>query len=89
MKRIASLLLVFVMVLSMIPVSVQAAEIDGEDFLLDYGTSGAGAQSVALMSTAAEQTFEMADIPAGGSYQKLTASQEMIDVIKDFEGFRS
>ena len=31
----------------------------------------------------------MADIPEGKSYQKLTASQEMIDIIKDFEGFSS
>ena len=91
MKRIASLLLAFVMVLTMIPVAAQAAEIDGEDLVLDYGTfdSQAGMQSVELMGSASEEMFEMADIPAGGTYKSLSASQEMIDVIKDFEGFRS
>ena len=91
MKRIASLLLAFVMVLTMIPVAAQAAEIDGEDLVLDYGTfdSQAGMQSVELMGSASEEMFEMADIPAGGTYKSLSASQEMIDVIKDFEGFSS
>lgn len=91
MKRFASLLLAFVMVLIMIPVAAQAAEIDGEDLVLDYGTfdSEAGMQSVELMGSASAEIFEMADIPAGGTYKSLSASQEMIDVIKDFEGFRS
>ena len=91
MKRIASLLLVFVLVLTMLPVAAQAAEIDGEDLVLDYGTfdSEAGMQSVELMGSASAELFEMADIPAGGTYKSLSASQEMIDVIKDFEGFRS
>ena len=91
MKRIASLLLAFVLVLTMIPVAVQAAEIDGEDLVLDYGTfdSQAGMQSVELMGSASAEMFEMADIPAGGTYKSLSASQEMIDVIKDFEGFSS
>lgn len=91
MKRIASLLLAVVLVLTMIPVAAQAAQIDGEDMILDYGTFGsdAGTQSVELMSSATAQTFEMADIPAGGKYQTMSASQKIIDVIKDFEGFRS
>ena len=91
MKRFASLLLAFVMVLIMIPVAAQAAEIDGEDLVLDYGTfdSEAGVQSVELMGSASAELFEMADIPAGGTYKSLSASQEMIDVIKDFEGFSS
>ena len=91
MKRIASLLLAFVLVLTMLPVAAQAAEIDGEDLVLDYGTfdSQAGMQSVELMGSASAEMFEMADIPAGGTYKSLSASQEMIDVIKDFEGFSS
>ena len=91
MKRIASMLLVFVMVLTMIPVAAQAAEIDGEDMILDYGTldTEAGEQTVELMGSSSAQKYEMADIPAGGKYKTMSASQEMIDVIKDFEGFRS
>lgn len=91
MKRIASLILALALMLSMIPVTAQASEIDGEDLILDYGTvMGEGdGQSVELMSTAANEIFEMADIPKGGKYKTMTTSQEMVDVIKDFEGFRS
>ena len=91
MKRIASLILALALMLSMIPVTAQASEIDGEDLILDYGTvMGEGdGQSVELMSTAANEIFEMADIPEGGKYKTMTTSQEMVDVIKDFEGFRS
>ena len=91
MKRIASLLLALVLVLTMLPVAVQAEEMDGEDLVLDYGmfNGEAEAQSVELMGTASKETFAMADIPKGGKYQTMSASQEIIDVIKDFEGFRS
>ena len=91
MKRIASLILALALIFTMIPVSVQAAEIDGEDPILDYGTimGGVEAQSAELMSSASNKVFEMADVPAGGKYQTMSASQEMVDVIKDFEGFRS
>ena len=94
MKRIASLLLAFIMVITMLPAAVQAAEvpeIDGEDPVLDYGVfdTDVGLQNVELMASGSEELFEMADIPEGGKYQKLSASQEIIDVIKDFEGFRS
>ena len=91
MKRFASLLLAFVLILTMIPVTAQAAEMDGEDVILDYGAAfgGIGTQSVELMGKAHEETFVMADIPEGKSYQKMTTSQKMIDIIKDFEGFRS
>ena len=91
MKRIASLLLVFALILTMLPMTAQAAEMDGEDVILDYGSafSEIETQSVELMGKAHEETFVMADIPEGKSYEKLTASQEMIDIIKDFEGFRS
>ena len=91
MKRFASLLLAFVLILTMIPVAAQAAEMDGEDVILDYGAAfgGIGTQSVELMGKAHEETFVMADIPEGKSYQKMTTSQKMIDIIKDFEGFRS
>ena len=91
MKRFASLLLAFVLILTMIPVAAQAAEMDGEDVILDYGAAfgGIGTQSVERMGKAHEETFVMADIPEGKSYQKMTTSQKMIDIIKDFEGFRS
>ena len=91
MKRIASLLLVFALILTMLPMTAQAAEMDGEDVILDYGSafSEIETQSVELMGKAHEETFVMADIPEGKSYEKMTASQEMIDIIKDFEGFRS
>ena len=91
MRRIAGLLLTFVLLLSMIPVAAQAAEIDGEDVILNYGTmeNEAGMHSVELMASNNEQMFELADIPAGGNYQNMTPSQEIIDVIKDFEGFSS
>ena len=92
MKRIASLLLAFVMLLTMIPVAAQAVEIDidNEDPVLEYGffADGIESQSLELMSTASKNC-EMADIPEGGTYQTMTASQEIIDLIKDFEGFRS
>ena len=92
MKKFVGMLLALVLVLTMFPVTAQANEmIDGEDPILDYGSliPGVENQSVELMSSAAEETFEMADIPAGGMYQTMSTSQEMIDVIKDFEGFRS
>lgn len=86
MKKFASLILALVMLLTLLPVTAQASEMDWEDPILDYGALPGG---VELMSTGSEQTFEMADIPEGGSYESLSASQEMIDIIKDFEGFRS
>lgn len=88
MKRIASILLAALMLLTMIPVTANAAaiDIDGEDVVLDYGVN---AKSVELMSSDSQELFEMDDIPEGGSYKSLSASQEIIDVIKDFEGFRS
>ena len=91
MKRFASLLLAFVLVLTMLPLAVQADEMDGEDLVLDYGTfeGEAGVQSVEQMGSSAQELFAMADIPSGGKYQTMSASQEIIDVIKDFEGFRS
>jgi len=93
MKRIASFFLAFVMLLTMIPVAAQAAEleIDNEDPVLEYGSfaDGMGSQSLELMSTNSSRNCEMADIPEGGTYQTMTASQEIIDLIKDFEGFRS
>ena len=91
MRRIVCLLVTVVMMLTMIPVAAQAAQIDGEDVILNYGAfdGSVGTQSVGLMSTTGEQTFEMADIAVGESYQKMSPSQEIIDVIKDFEGFSS
>lgn len=87
MKRFASLILAVVMILTMIPVAAHAAEIDGEDMILDYGNfdNDAAAQGISLM--AAGKTYKMKDIPAGETYREMTASQLMIDVIKDFEGF--
>ena len=91
MKRIASMLLAFALILSMIPVAAQAAEFDGEDPVLGYGSTVGqiSVQSVELMGSSAVETYEMANIPAGGSYKEMSASQEIIDVIKDFEGFSS
>ena len=91
MKRIASLILALAMLLTLIPVTAQASELDWEDPILDYGTLFGGEEShgLELMATNTKETYEMADIPKGGSYESLSASQEMIDIIKDFEGFRS
>lgn len=93
MKRFASILLACVLLLTAIPVSVNAAPemIEQEDPILEYGASVSDleAQAVMPMSAASEELFEMADIPEGESYQSMSASQEIIDVIKDFEGFRS
>ena len=93
MKRIASLLLAFVMLVTMIPVTARAAQIDmdNEDPVLEYGSfaDGIDSQSLELMSSGSDKNCELADIPAGGTYQTMTASQKIIDVIKDFEGFRS
>ena len=91
MKRIVCLLIAVVMMLTLIPVSAQAAQMDGEDVILDYGTFAGetGSQSVELMASASEKTFEMADIANGAAYQQMSPSQKIIDVIKDFEGFRS
>lgn len=91
MKRIVCLLIAVVMMLTLIPVSAQAAQMDGEDVILDYGTFAgeAGSQSVELMASASEKVFEMADIANGAAYQQMSPSQKIIDVIKDFEGFSS
>ena len=89
MRRIVCFLVTVIMMLSMIPVVAQASQIDGEDVILNYGTCGneVATQSVELMASASEQVFAMADIPAGMSYQEMSPSQKIIDVIKDFEGF--
>ena len=91
MKRIVCLLIAVVMMLTLIPVSAQAAQMDAEDVILDYGTFAGetGSQSVELMASASEKIFEMADIANGAAYQQMSPSQKIIDVIKDFEGFRS
>lgn len=89
MKRIASLLLAMVLLLTVVPVTAKAAEIDGEDVILDYGTFAPEDAPMELMGSASETLYELADIPEGGKYQNMSASQEIIDVIKDFEGFRS
>ena len=91
MKRIASLILALALMLTMVPVTAQAAEIDGEDPVLDYGVlmGDSEGQPLELMSAGSGELFEMADIPADGKYETMTTSQEMVDVIKDFEGFRS
>lgn len=89
MKRVASLILALVLLLTAIPMTASAAEMDGEDVILEYGSFDCDTDAVALMSTASQELFEMADIPEGGKYQNMSPSQEIIDVIKDFEGFRS
>ena len=90
MKRFASMLLALVLLFSLIPVSAQAATMDGEDMILDYGSfADTDAMAMELNGSASRELFEMADIPAGGKYQTMYASQEIIDVIKDFEGFRA
>ena len=91
MRRIVSLLVTVVMLLTMIPVVAQAAPVDGEDVILNYGANGGAVelQGVELMASSGKQTFEMADIAPGASYRNMSPSQEIVDVIKDFEGFRS
>ena len=91
MKRIASMLLAMVLVLTMLPVTAEAAQLDGEDLILDYGPAAecAAPMGMELMSSESQEIFEMDDIPAGGKYQSMSASQEIVDLIKDFEGFRS
>ena len=91
MKRIVSMILVLVLVLTALPVSVRAAEAEivEEDLVLDYGSLAAEEAGLELMAAGSGKTYEMADIPEGGSYKNMTASQEIIDVIKDFEGFRA
>ena len=85
MKKFASWILVLMMLLTLIPVTANADQVDGEDMILDYGS--VGGQSVSLMSVSGSELTELADIPEGESYQHMQASQEIIDVIKDFEGF--
>ena len=85
MKKIASWILVLMMLLTLIPVTANADQVDGEDMILDYGS--VGGQSVSLMSVSGSELTELADIPEGESYQPMQANQEIIDVIKDFEGF--
>ena len=89
MKRIASILLALVLFLTALPVAADAAVMDGEDVILEYGAAENDPAAVQLMSTGSQELFELADIPEGEEYQYLSASQEIIDVIKDFEGFRS
>ena len=89
MKRIVSMILVLVLVLTALPVAARAAEIVEEDAVLDYGAPDQDGAAYSLMGAASGKTYEMADIPEGGKYQNMSASQEIIDVIKDFEGFRS
>ena len=91
MRRIVSLLVTVVMLLTMIPVVAQAAPVDGEDVILNYGANGGAVelQGVELMASTGKQTYELADIAPGQSYKTMSPSQEIIDVIKDFEGFRS
>ena len=89
MKRVLTFMLALLMLLSILPVSVRADEIDTEDPIVDYGVfmGNDGAGIVEPMGSGKELTYEMADIPEGGSYKNMSASQEIIDLIKDFEGF--
>ena len=89
MRRIVSLLVTVVVLLTMIPVVAQAAPVDGEDVILNYGANAGEVevQGVELMASTGKQTYELADIAPGKSYKTMTPSQEIIDVIKDFEGF--
>lgn len=89
MKRFVSMLLIFVMFLTLIPVAANAAEVDGEDPILEYGSAVNSVETMTMepMSSSSGELFEMADIPEGEQYQSMSASQEIIDVIKDFEGF--
>ena len=91
MKRFASFLLAVLLMLTAIPVTANAATLDGEDPILEYGASVGEAQVMAmnLMSTSSQELYEMDDIPEGEEYQYMSASQEIIDLIKDFEGFSS
>ena len=91
MKRVLTFMLALLMLLSILPVSVRADEIDTEDPIVDYGVfmGNDGAGIIEPMGSGKELTYEMADIPEGGSYKSMSASQEIIDLIKDFEGFRS
>ena len=67
MKKIASWILVLMMLLTLIPVTANADQVDGEDMILDYGS--VGGQSVSLMSVSGSELTELADIPEGESYQ--------------------
>ena len=89
MKRVLTFMLALLMLLSILPVSVRADEIDTEDPIVDYGVfrGNDGAGIIEPMGSGKELTYEMADIPEGGSYKSMSASQEIIDLIKDFEGF--
>ncbi|MBQ2920921.1 MAG: S-layer homology domain-containing protein [Oscillospiraceae bacterium] len=89
MKRVLTFMLALLMLLSILPVSVRADEIDTEDPIVDYGVfmGNDGAGIIEPMGSGKELTYEMADIPEGGSYKNMSASQEIIDLIKDFEGF--
>ena len=91
MKRIASLILALALIVTMFPVVAQAEEIVEEDPILDYGMFQGDEEGLTaeLMGTASEKLYEMADIPEGGKYKTMSTSQKMVDVIKDFEGFRS
>ena len=91
MKRVLTFMLALLMLLIILPVSVRADEIDTEDPIVDYGVfmGNDGAGIIEPMGSGKELTYEMADIPEGGSYKSMSASQEIIDLIKDFEGFRS
>lgn len=60
MKRFASLLLAFVLILTMLPVALPAS---------------------------ADELFGMRDLADGEEYTDMVTSQEMLDVIKDFEGY--
>ena len=62
MKRIASLILALALMLTMVPVTAQAAEIDGEDPVLDYSVlmGDSEGQPLELMSAGSGELFEMA-----------------------------
>ena len=69
MKRVLTFMLALLMLLSILPVSVRADEIDTEDPIVDYGVfmGNDGAGLVEPMGSGKELTYEMADIPEGGS----------------------
>ena len=76
---------------AILALNVMPDELDSEDPILDYGTfmDDVAPESVETMGVSSPRLFEMADVPKNGSYKTMHASQKMIDIIKDFEGFSS
>lgn len=91
MKRFMIFVLAFVMILGFVPVTSHAADTKDMTDLPDSGITEVE-QVMFPAETYSSETDEglgMRELEDGESYEEMTVSQGIVDLIKDFEGYRA